>query len=206
MADKKKKNTAENYYELKTDAVDRLVNADKKTYPSLDIDPGRAYRGKNFLDKIPSWVKALFMKFWFGGAVCFFILWGLGTLVRNMLDMIVILGVVLGMVNDLLVNNAFRFMAVYPGQNNKWMMFPQKKFWTFFANILYSFVILICVIWLYNVINAGMNSISGSEGKIFIGVEPILFGLFYMLFDYAFISVKNLICDILRDARKKNGL
>ena len=40
-----------NPYELKTDAVDRLVNAEKKEYPRLTPlnDPGKAYRS-GFLD------------------------------------------------------------------------------------------------------------------------------------------------------------
>ena len=59
MAKKKKEevkipqSTTENYYELKTDAVDRLVNADKKVYPKTKVDPGKQYRS-GFLDKIPS--------------------------------------------------------------------------------------------------------------------------------------------------------
>lgn len=198
-------NTTENYYDLKIDAVERLASADKKTYPKSKEDPGKQYRS-GFLNKIPSWVKALFIKFWFNGAVCFFILWGLGIYVTNMLDMIAVLGVVLGIVTDVLVNNAFRFFEVYEGQNSKWMMFPQKKYWTFFANIFYSFVVLFGVIWLYNIINIIANNIKGTEGVILIGVEPILFGLFYMLIDMCFIGMKNTVKSIISDARKKNGL
>ena len=60
----------------KDEAVERLLNADKKTYTGKK-DPGKAYRS-SFLDKIPNWILAVFVKFWFAGAVCFFILWGLG--------------------------------------------------------------------------------------------------------------------------------
>ena len=71
------KREAKNPYKLNTDAVDRLVNADKKKYPKLTIenDPRKKYTN-SFIDRIPSWVKALFIKFWFNGAVCFFIFWG----------------------------------------------------------------------------------------------------------------------------------
>ena len=135
----KKQSTAD-YYKLKTDAVDRLVNADKKTYDKTKGDPGKAYKSKGFLDKIPSWIKALFIKFWFNGAVCYFIFWGLGSVVTNYLDMIFVLAIVLGMVTDIFVNNALRFVETLPGENDKWMMFPQKKYWTFIANIFYSFI------------------------------------------------------------------
>lgn len=178
------------YYKLNTNAVDRLVNADKKEYPKDKKlkDPAKQYR-TSFLDRIPSPVKALFIKFWFNGAVCYFIFWGLGMMITNYLDMIFVLAVVLGMITDILVNNALRFVETLPGENNKWMMFPQKKYWTFIANIFYAFIVLFCVIWLYEVIK--------------IGVEPILFGIFYMLFDLLFVGMKNLMKTIINDAKNK---
>ena len=198
-----KKSTTD-YYKLKTDAVDRLVNADKKTYDKTKGDPGKEYRSKGFLDKIPSWIKALFIKFWFNGAVCFFIFWGLGMYVTAMLDMIFVLAVVMGMVTDILVNNAFRFLATYEGQNDKWMMFPKKKYWTFFANILYAFVILFGVIWFYNILNVILNNINGTVEELYVAVEPLLFGLSYMAIDMLFITMKNTMIKIISDAKEKS--
>ena len=196
------KSDSRNPYKINKAAVDRLVNADKKTYPKTKVDPGKEYRSNGFIDRIPSAVKALFIKFWFNGAVCFFIFWGLGMLVQG-LDMIVVLGIVLGMVNDLLVNNAFHFFAVTPGSNNKWMMFPERKFWTFFANIVYSTFVLVIIVWLYNVINIAINTIAGTSGEIGFGVEPIAFGLMYMAVDMLFIGMKNLLIKIVTDAKEK---
>lgn len=183
-------------------AIDRLVNADKKTYPKGNVDPGKQYRSKGFIDKIPSTIKALFIKFWFNGAVCFFIFWGLGEFIFG-LDMLVVLGVVLGMVNDLLVNNTFHFFAVTPGSNNKWMMFPKKKFWTFFANILYCTIVLFIVVWIYNIVNIAMNAVKGTDGLIYLGVEPLVFGLLFMGVDMLFVSIKNLLIRIVTDAKEK---
>ncbi len=213
MAKKKKdqnqpgsgKQSSADLYKLKTDAVNRLVNADKKTYDKTNKDPGKEYRSKTFLSRIPGWIKSLFIKFWFNGAVCFFIFWGLGLYVTSMLDMIVIMAIVMGMVTDILVNNAFRFLAAYEGQNDKWMMFPKKRYWTFFANMLYAFVILYGVIWFYNIINVVANNITGSDGELIIGVEPILFGLTYMAIDMVFITMKNTMIKIVSDAKQKNS-
>lgn len=188
-----KKENQQNGYKLHRDAVDRLVNADKKTYPNTKTDPGKQYRSKGFIDKIPEPIKALFIKFWFNGAVCFFIFWGLGMLVPDFWDMMFIMAVVLGMVNDLLVNNAFHFFAVTPGSNDKWMMFPKRKFWTFFANILYSAIVLCGVIAVYGLINM----------VVFVGVEPVLFGLVYMGVDMLFVGMKNLVVKIVNDAKEK---
>ena len=203
--DVKPKKSTENYYDLKTDAVERLANADKKVYPKTKADPGKAYRS-SALDKVPNWIKAVFMKFWFNGAVCFFIFWGLGLYVTNLLDMLVVIAVVLGMVTDILVNNAFRFFEKYEGQNSKWMMFPKKRYWTFFANIIYAFPVLILVVWLYEIINTVGNRVNGTENEIILGVEPILFGLFYLFFDLCFIGVKNMFLKILSDAKQKNAV
>ena len=196
-----------NPYELKTEAVERLVNAhaDKPLKP-LGIDPGKKYRSNGLLDKIPSWLKAVFMKFWFNGAVCYFVLWGLGLFIANIENMIIVLAMVLGMVTDLLVNNAFRFFAVTEGANDKWMMFPKKKLANLFLNVIYAFVVLLIVVWFYNSINGVMNSIKGTEGLVYLGVEPIFFGLFYVIFDLCFIGMKNLGASIIRDAKKKNGV
>lgn len=198
------KKSSADYYNLKTDAVDRLVNAKNKTYEKTKEDPGKEYRSKGFLSKIPSWIKALFIKFWFNGAVCFFIFWGLGLYVTDMLDMIVVLAVVMGMVTDILVNNAFRFLESYKGQNDKWMMFPKKKYWTFFANIFYAFFILVGVIWFYNILNVVLNGMNGTESEMYVGVEPILFGLSFMAIDMLFITMKNTMIKIISDAKQKN--
>ena len=187
------KNTKPLSLNLNTDAVDRLVNADKKTYADPKADPGKQFRSKGFLDKIPDPVKALFIKFWFNGAVCFFIFWGLGMIVTDLWDMLFIMAVVLGMVNDLLVNNTFHFFAITPGSNNKWMMFPQRKLWTLFANVIYAAVVLAVVITAYGLLNL----------VAFVGVEPLLFGLLYMAADMLFVGMKNLVIKIFNDAKNK---
>ena len=196
------KSDSRNPYKINKAAVDRLVNADKKTYPKTNVDPGKQYRSKGFIDKIPDWIKALFIKFWFNGAVCFFIFWGLGMLIFG-LDMIVVMGIVLGMVNDLLVNNVFHFFAITPGSNNKWMMFPKRKLWTFFANIGYSTFILFIVVWIYSIINIAYNAIMGTDNQIGLGVEPVFFGLLYMAVDMLFVGMKNLFIKIVQDAKEK---
>ena len=194
-------------YELNTDAVDRLVNAEKNAKLSpLMKDPGKQYRSSGLLDKIPAWLKAVFMKFWFNGAVCYFILWGLGLFISNIENMLIILALVLGMVTDLLVNNALRFFAPTVGANDKWMMFPKKKLINLFLNMIYAFVVLIIVVWFYNSINGAINAAKGTTGQIYLGVEPILFGLFYVIFDLCFIGMKNLCASIIRDAKNKNGV
>lgn len=188
------------YYKLNTKAVDDLVNASPENAPEVPREELEKYRSKSGIH-LPRWLKAVLLKAWFAGAACFFIFWGLGLYLTNMLDMMLVFGIALGLVTDLLVNNILRFFAATPGENDGWMMFPKKGMGAFFLNILYAFILLFCVYCLYQVINTVIVSISGQTDTIPLGVEPILFGLFYMGFDLLFVGIKQLVRRILADAR-----
>lgn len=197
-------NVSKSNYQLKSDAVEALANADKQESPHYSSEELNRYRKKSRFH-IPEPVKILFIKAWFAGAVCFFILWGLGTYVTSNLDMLFVLSVVLGMVTDLLTNNVIRFIEKTPGENDKWMLFSKKSFASFFLNILYSAVIIFCVFMLYNIINYVITSITGNTDSIPLGVEPVLFGVFCMGVDMLFVGIKRLISKIVSDAKRTAG-
>ena len=92
------KNSEKNY-NLKSDAVDELVDAQAGEAPEYSEEELAKYRsGGKF--RIPEAVKVLFLKAWFAGAVCYFILWGLGTYIYSLIDMLFVLGIALGIVTD----------------------------------------------------------------------------------------------------------
>ena len=124
MADSKKTGTSE-YYRLHSKAVNDLINANEENSPAVSEEELRKYRSGSKL-RVSDWVKAVFIKFWFSGSVCFFIFWGLGTYVQAKLDMMLIMAIALGVVTDLLENNLYRFYAPTVGANDRWMMFPKK--------------------------------------------------------------------------------
>lgn len=187
-------------YDLKSEAVEDLVNADSGDVPEFSREELEKYRSKKGI-RISEPVKVLFIKAWFSGAVCYFFLWGLGNYVSGLIDMLFVLGVALGMVTDLLVNNVLRFIEKTPGRNDRWMMVPHKGMAGFFLNIVYSMVILLCVYLLYNLINYFLIGITGAADTVPLGVEPILFGIFCMGFDMLFIGFKRLLGSIIRDAK-----
>lgn len=227
MAKKDKKNqesTIENYYDLKVDKVDELVAALKGEDTTLqdDInyamnasmgvnDPKNVTRfGKekefdpyktDFLSKIPVWVKALFVKFWFAGATCYFIM--MGIMYSTGLDAVVITGAVLGIIVDMLVNPTLRYLETDRKEYNAYMMFPFpfKAFWTFFANIFYY----ILVVGLVGLIYFGIGSSAGpaSEGLLPFGVEPLLFGVFCVIVDMAFIGIKDGAVALVRHLKNR---
>ena len=190
------------YYKLKTQAIEDLVTADESNSPEVSPEELRRYQSGPKL-KVADWVKLLFIKAWFPGSVCFFFIWGLGGMVADQLDMLFITGIALGVVTEMLTNNVLRFLEKKPGANDRYMMFPQKGYITFPLNILYAFVVLFLVYTLYNAINLVIVQLTGMVDKVPLGVEPVLFGIFYLCFDMILIQGKHLVQDIVRGGKKK---
>lgn len=188
-------------YGLKSEAVENLVQADQEEVPSYPEEELNKYRSKSKLH-IPETVKILFIKAWFAGAVCYFILWGLGTYVSSTLDMMFVLAICLGMMTDLLLNNVIRFIEKTPGANDQWLFVRRRGVVGFFLNILYGTLVLLCVYVLYNLINILLMHLTGKTDTVFLGVEPFLFGVFCMGFDMLFIGIRRIFQSILADAKK----
>ena len=195
-----KKNNPRNY-ELKSDAVEKLLKAEAGDVPEFSEEELKKYRSKGGI-KIPNTAKVLLLKAWFAGAVCYFILWGLGMYIYSLIDMLFIMGIVLGMATDLLTNNVIRFIETTPGENDKWLMFPKKGMVSFFLNMVYALLLVFCVYVLYSGINLVLVKIIGNADTVPLGVEPVLYGVFTMGFDVLFVGCKNLFRQIMSDARK----
>lgn len=206
MAKNKKKNQqnekpiAEDYYKLKTEAVEKLINA--KDAPEVSDEEIRKYTSKGKI-RIPTWLKVVFGKFWFSGAICYFFFWGLGIYVNDKLDLFVITAMGLGVVTDLLLNHILRSFEVEERANDKWMMVTMRKHWSIFLNILYAGWLMFCVYQTYFGLNTLIVGNVNEATEVAIGVEPILFGILYMGFDMFFIMIKNVFIKIVRDAEKK---
>ena len=201
-AEPEDKRSAADYYKLNVRAVDDLVNADVSNSPKVSEEELRKYRSGSKI-KLSDVTKVILIKAWFGGMVCFFFFWGLGIYVSDQLDQLLILGLALGFVTDLITNNVFRFLAKTPGANDRWMMFPKRKFVTLPLNVLYAFLILLCVVTTYNLVNTVLVSITGAQDTVPLGVGPIFFGIFCMAWDMLFLNMKRVAKRVLADARKK---
>ena len=192
------KRAAADYYKLHARAVNDLITANEENAPVVSEEELRQYRSGPKL-RVSDWLKAILVKMWFAGSVCFFIFWGLSTYLTARLDLLLVFAIALGVVTDVLTNNLLRYFAKKRGGNDRWMMFPQKRYVTFFLNILYAGLLLLCVDFLYNLINIALLA---AGGKAALGVGPILFGVFYTGFDLLFIQMKRVFQQILRDAKR----
>ena len=204
---KKKRLTAEDnkttadYYKLHSDAVNDLIHADESNSPEVSEEELKKYRSRGKL-RLADWAKCILIKMWFAGSVCFFILWGLSAYLTASLDLMLVFALALGVVTDILTNNVLRHFAKSNGANDRWMMFPEKKYYTFFANIFYAMILLLCVDTLYNLVNTIIVRITGTD-RVPLGVEPILFGVFYTGFDLLFIRMKALLKQVFTEAKEK---
>ena len=204
MAPRKKQVTPEetraasDYYKLHAKAVNDLITANEENSPEVSEEELAQYRSGPKLH-LSDWLKAILVKMWIAGSVCFFIFWGLSSYLTARLDLLLVFAIALGVVTDVLTNNLLRYFAKKRGGNDRWMMFPQKRYITFFLNILYAGLLLLCVDFLYTLLNLALLA---AGGKTTLGVGPILFGVFYTGFDLLFIQMKRLFLQILRDAKR----
>ena len=192
--------TTADYYKLHTRAVSDLVNADESNSPVVSREELDKYRSGPKL-RLSDWVKAILIKMWFAGSVCFFIFWGLSSYIPARLDLLLVFAVALGVVTDILTNNILRYYAKSIGGNDRWMMFPRKGYLSFLLNILYAIPLLFCVDMFYTLLNLTLSAATNGSGHM-LGVGPILFGIVYTAFDLLFITVKRTLGQIVRDAMK----
>ena len=190
------------YYKLKTEAVNDLVTADESNSPEVSREELNRYRSGPKLH-IEDWVKLLFIKGWFAGAVCFFFIWGLGGSMASQWDLLFVTGFALGVVTDLLTNPVLRFFEKTPGDHSRWMMFPKKGFITLPLNVIYGYVVLFFVYMIYMAINTVAAQVTGNWDMVALGVEPFLFGVFCLVVDLLLLQVKHLALRLFRGTAKK---
>lgn len=200
-APREKEKSAAEYYKLNIQAVDDLVNASKENSPPVSQAELKKYHAQR-KPALADWLKAVLLKAWFAGIVCYFMVWGLGMYLANQWDLLLVVGVALGVVTDLITNNIFRFIAKPAGALDRYMMFPRKSFWTLPLNLIYAIVLLLLVVMTYNGINI---LLAGPNGETAQGVEPILFGLFAMGWDMLCLGIKRMFKRVVNDAKTSAG-
>lgn len=196
-------NKQADYYKLHADAADRLVNTTKENTPRYSQEELNRYKGGKKKWRLPEAVKVVLIKFWFFGAICYFVFMGLGLYISAILDMLFIAGIITGMVTDLLVNRALRFTEKMPGGSKNWIMVTRQGTGGFLLNILYGLVLMFLVITLYYGINALLQPSDAQEPVTVVLVEPLLFGVFTTALDAACVGIKRGLMKIVADAKEK---
>lgn len=193
-----KKSSPSSYYDLHSDAVNDLVNASKENTPNYSKEELEKYTSARGKWKLPERIKVYLIKWWFYGAVCFFVLMGLGLYLADQLDLYFVTMVVMGMAGDLLINRYLRFTEKMPGGSKAYMMVTLRGAKGFFCNILYAGVLLFLTVTLYGAVNAALGTIGG-----YLGVEPIGFGILVTLADSVCLALKGMFLKMIADARRQ---
>lgn len=193
------------YYDLKVEAVNDLVDA-LKSDPHVPLteeqkknqNTPNPYKN-DFLRKIPTWVKMFFIKFWIGGAFCFFVYMGLPILIGNLENTFLLSGLILGVITDWMINSALLYFETDRLEYHPYMMLPVscKKIWTILINIPYGLLEVFTIYFIYRFLQ-----IYAFEN---LTVEPLLFGVLYLLVDMFYISIKNIIVYLVKKMKRNNN-
>ena len=182
-------------YKLKPQAVEDLVTADESNSPQVTKAELAKYGGRK-RHGVPGLLKVGFIKWWFPGSVYYFIGMGFGWAKGSEALLALSIGIALGVISDLLTDNVIRFIAPTDGEYDVFLMFPKKGYITFVLNIPYA--IILCFLVLYGYYSVAISVLP------WLGVEPISFGLFYMVSDMALVGIKYLIKKAIRGSQNKN--
>ncbi len=155
------------------------------------------------LSKIPAYLKIGFLKFWLAGACFLLTFYGLGA-VFAFWDRVVIFALLLILGVEYVSNTLIIWMNKPESSTLKYLPHEvnRKSFLSFLATALYVMVMLVLInyameLWAW----IGIATIGEllSEATI----DPISFGLLFVLFDYIWITIRKLIKKQMQ--RRRNG-
>lgn len=200
----KQKNAPQaNYYQLHTDAAERLVNTTSENAPRYSKHELEKYRRGGRKWKFPQTLKVLLIKFWFYGAICYFVFMGYEMASLAWWDLYFVASVVTGLATDLLIKHFLRFTEEMKGGSRHWMMVSRDGIVGFLLNMIYAFLLIFCVMNLYVLINSALQPSGAQEPVVVLMVEPLLFGILVTLMDSACIAVKRFFLKIVAEAKEK---
>lgn len=173
----------------------------KKETSSKDVETN-PYATNGALSKIPYWVKAVFIKYWFFGAVCFFVGMGLGlTGYRYALAA----GLISGALTDIACDNILIMMDSDLNESKNYMIYKSKKVWSMIVNIIYAIAIYFGVAyfcsWIVKLIYDQENWFLST-----VFAEPLSQGLVAIVFDMALIGLKDLIVYLVKKNKKEKEI
>lgn len=134
--------------------------------------------GYSIFNKLPLWLVALFLKYWYFGAVCFFLAFGLGL---QQYWFALAAGLGGGAFYDIAVRHIL--LALDAKNETKYhIMCASKKYYSFPINVFYNIILFytgITVVYLIHLI-----------GLDYFGNEPLSFGLVMIVVDIMFLLIK----------------
>ncbi len=149
------------------------------------------------LSAIPVPIQVGIAKWWCYAAVYYFVGFGMPMLMTSVIDTIFTLGLVLGLVQTFVVSFVVKGICGKEEIYHKYLAVKTKSPFRILLYVLYGWVLTIFVAMTYQIINMLINSIMGyGNGVIKFGVEPLLFGVFMLVYDTAIIRLMGRISEL----------
>lgn len=188
----------EEFFKQDEEKEKKAIKEAEKNYSSKELDPYAI----SYFHKIPYGIKAIVLKYWFFGALYFFVGIGLGQFIQG-LDFIVVASLILGLIYDFLINKILTLMDTDLKESKRYTMFISKKMYSVFINIAYSLALMFATYYAIEGIGLLIDAIFNSSQNIIFGQEPFSFALIAIIIDYLFITIKNLIVKLIKKENKK---
>ena len=147
---------------------------------------------KGFLNKVPYSIKAILIKYWFYGAVCFFSLMGfIGISGENAA---LVGGLIAGALFDIACYNILEMMDHDNNKSRYYMMYKSKKIYSVFINVIYQVaVFLIAMVIISSIVSTYKDPVNN-----WFLQEPLSIALVLTAIDAIFLLIKNLLVKLFK--------
>jgi len=157
-----------------------------KKKKKLELNPYRIDR----FDSIPICIRVNVVKWWCYAACYYLVGFGMPQLMYSVIDTMFTLGLVMGLVSALVIAFIVRGICVKEEVYNKYLAIKNNGPIRIIQHVLYSWILVTMVTMTYQIINTAIIAVMNLEtGVITLAVEPIIFGVFVVIYDILFIKV-----------------
>ena len=147
---------------------------------------------KGFLNKVPYSIKAILIKYWFYGAVCFFSLMGfIGNIGENAA---LISGLIAGAIFDVACYNILEMIDSDNSKAKYYMMYKSKKIYSVLINVVYQVVVFLIAM---TIISTVVATYEDPVNNWFLQ-EPLSIALVLTAIDAIFLLIKNVLVKLFK--------
>ena len=161
------------------------------------------YQKNGFLSKIPYWVKAILMKYWFFGAIIFFMMMGIPGLASSL--KYVVAGIAGGAIIDVACNNILLLIETNKHEARHFMICPKSKHGvlSLFINVLYGLALFTATAYTCDAIIKLYK-----DGTFWLFQEPLTIALILSIYDGVVLGIKFGIVSLVKylKAKKNNKI
>lgn len=156
--------------------------------------------------KIPLWLKACFSKWWVAGATFYFIFFGFGEVVQGEI-LTIILGLVLGLATDFVLNHFFRDLSspnhdytkyIFCGKHRKYVTLPINLAYYIFLSYIDSLLIFALEVFC-------KKQFGWDSDSFLFFVGAIVFATIMLGLDLIFVCIRNGIEKLIAKRKAKKS-